>query len=146
MRIIFPFIGEPHHIFHALPIAAEMAAMGADVEVAVAGPDHLRILKQIDLVYPGFDPRITLLGQTLGVHAGGLLLHAPPRVNRDDGGVLHAVLKARGQEQVAGHGDLTVLECHALHGSLSIGPLRGRGADRMAGSAHGGECRYSIGA
>ncbi|KTE28225.1 MULTISPECIES: hypothetical protein [unclassified Sphingopyxis] len=64
MRIIFPFIGEPHHIFHALPIAAEMAEMGADVEVAVAGPDHLRILKQIDLVYPGFDPRITLLGQT----------------------------------------------------------------------------------
>ena len=39
MRIIFPFIGEPHHIFHALPIAAEMAAMGADVEVAVAGPE-----------------------------------------------------------------------------------------------------------
>lgn len=63
MRILFLFIGEPHQIFHALPIAAEMAAMGRAVEVAVANPDHLRMVEQVRLAYPGFAPRITLLGQ-----------------------------------------------------------------------------------
>ena len=63
MRILFLFVGEPHHVFHALPIAAEMAAAGQVVEVAVASPDHLRVVEQIALAYPGFDPKITLLGQ-----------------------------------------------------------------------------------
>ena len=63
MRTLFLFIGEPHQIFHALPIAAEMAAMGREVEVAVASRDHLRMVEQVVRAYPGFAPRITLLGQ-----------------------------------------------------------------------------------
>ena len=63
MRILFLFIGEPHQIFHALPIAAEMAATGSDVEVAVASAAHLPVVEQVASAYPGFAPRITLLGQ-----------------------------------------------------------------------------------
>ena len=63
MRILFLFIGEPHHVFHALPVAAEMAAAGQAVEVAVASPDHLRVVEQVTHAYPGFAPHITLLGQ-----------------------------------------------------------------------------------
>lgn len=63
MRILFLFIGEPHQIFHALPIAAEMAATGWDVEVAVASARHLPVVEQVAAAYPGFAPRITLLGQ-----------------------------------------------------------------------------------
>lgn len=63
MRILFLFIGEPHHVFHALPIAAEMVAEGQAVEVAVASTDHLSVVEQVALAYPGFAPRVTLLGQ-----------------------------------------------------------------------------------
>lgn len=63
MRILFLFIGEPHHVFHALPIAAEMAAVGQAVEIAVSSADHLRVVEQLTHAYPGFAPRITLLGQ-----------------------------------------------------------------------------------
>lgn len=63
MRALFLFIGEPHQIFHALPIAAEMAAAGSDVEVAVASAGHLPVVEQVMAAYPGFSPRIRLLGQ-----------------------------------------------------------------------------------
>jgi hypothetical protein len=63
MRILFLFIGEPHQIFHALPIAAEMAAAGSDVEVAVASTRHLPVVEQVAAAYPGFAPRMKLLGQ-----------------------------------------------------------------------------------
>lgn len=63
MRILFLFVGEPHHVFHALPIAAEMAAAGQAVEVAVSSANHLRVVEQVAHVYPGFAPHITLLGQ-----------------------------------------------------------------------------------
>lgn len=63
MRILFLFVGEPHHVFHALPMAAEMAAAGQAVEVAVASTDHLRVVDQVAHAYSGFAPRITLLGQ-----------------------------------------------------------------------------------
>jgi len=63
MRIVFLFIAEPHQIFHALPIAAEMAAAGSDVDVAVASTDHLRMVEQVARAYPGFSPHVTLLGQ-----------------------------------------------------------------------------------
>ena len=75
MRILFLFIGEPHHLFHALPIAAEMAAAGQDVEVAVSSTDHLRMVEQVARAYPGFAPHITLLGQygiTRWLRASGL--------------------------------------------------------------------------
>jgi hypothetical protein len=64
MRILFLFIGESHQLFHALPIAAEMAAMGVETEVAVAGPDHLRMIARIVEAYPGFSPKVTVLGQS----------------------------------------------------------------------------------
>ncbi len=63
MRILFLFIGEPHHVFHALPIAAEMAAMGQTVEVAVSSADHLRVIEPVRLAYSDFAPKVTLLGQ-----------------------------------------------------------------------------------
>jgi len=63
VRILFLFIGEPHHVFHALPLAAEMAAAGQAIDVAVASTDHLRMVEQVALAYPGFAPRVTLLGQ-----------------------------------------------------------------------------------
>ncbi len=63
MRILFLFIGEPHHLFHALPIAAEMAAKGQAVEIAVASSDHLSVARQVMRAYPGFAPKIALLGQ-----------------------------------------------------------------------------------
>ncbi len=63
MRVLFLFIGEPHQIFHALPIAAEMAAAGGDVEVAVASAAHLPVVEQVMAAYPGFSPQIRLLGQ-----------------------------------------------------------------------------------
>ncbi|HET6524251.1 hypothetical protein [Sphingopyxis sp.] len=63
MRILFLFIGEPHHVFHALPIAAEMAAAGQLIDVAVASADHLRMVEQVALAYPGFAPDIAMLGQ-----------------------------------------------------------------------------------
>ncbi|QCB56032.1 hypothetical protein E5675_17390 [Sphingopyxis sp. PAMC25046] len=63
MRILFLFIGEPHHVFHALPIAAEMAAAGQVIDVAVTSADHLRVVEQVAPAYPGFSPNTTLLGQ-----------------------------------------------------------------------------------
>jgi hypothetical protein len=81
MRILFLFIGEPHHVFHALPIAAEMAAKGQPVEVAVASANHLRVVEQVALAYPNFKPRVTLLGQrgiSRWLRARGIVRH--PRV------------------------------------------------------------------
>ncbi|WP_033073976.1 hypothetical protein [Sphingopyxis sp. MWB1] len=75
-RILFLFIGEPHQIFHALPIAAEMNAAGQRVEVAVASRDHLRMIEQVAALYPGFAPRIHLLGERGPAHwlrAAGLV-------------------------------------------------------------------------
>src|SRR3546814_13841296 len=40
-----------------------MAAAGQAIDVAVASTDHLRMVEQVALAYPGFAPRITLLGQ-----------------------------------------------------------------------------------
>jgi hypothetical protein len=40
MRILFLFIGEPHHLFHVIPIAAELARSDADIEIAVSGEEH----------------------------------------------------------------------------------------------------------
>ncbi len=63
MRVLFLFIGEPHQVFHALPIAAEMAEMGIMPEVAIASPDHLRMVEKMADAYPDFAPPVTLLGQ-----------------------------------------------------------------------------------
>src|SRR3546814_5697601 len=40
-----------------------MAAAGQAIDVAVASTDHLRMVEQVALAYPGFAPRVTLLGQ-----------------------------------------------------------------------------------
>lgn len=63
MRVLFLFIGEPHHLFHALPIAAEMAAKGHVPEIAVSSPDHFRLIEQLSGVYPWFRPQVRILGQ-----------------------------------------------------------------------------------
>ena len=44
MRVLFLFVGEHHHVFHSLPVAAEMALLrpGYHIEVAVASHAHLR--------------------------------------------------------------------------------------------------------
>lgn len=62
-RVLFLFVGEPHHVFHALPVAAEMASLCPDlrVEVAVAERRHLRSVRAVRRAYPGFDPPIRLL-------------------------------------------------------------------------------------
>ncbi|UZW53774.1 CDP-glycerol glycerophosphotransferase family protein [Sphingobium sp. JS3065] len=64
MRILFLFIGEPHHLFHALPIAAEMAAMGRAPEIAVSSADHLPILTRLADIYPDFRPQVRILGRS----------------------------------------------------------------------------------
>ncbi|EQB03258.1 CDP-glycerol glycerophosphotransferase family protein [Sphingobium baderi] len=63
MHILFLFIGEPHQLFHALPIAAEMADMGVIPQVAVASPAHMRMVETVANAYPGFVPSVTLLGK-----------------------------------------------------------------------------------
>ncbi|MGC4251921.1 MAG: hypothetical protein QM605_10805 [Sphingobium sp.] len=63
MQILFLFIGEPHQVFHALPIAAEMADMGVMPQIAVASPAHLRMVEKVASAYPGFSPPVTILGQ-----------------------------------------------------------------------------------
>jgi hypothetical protein len=41
VRVLFLFIGEPHHLFHSVPIAAELVrTAGMKIEIAVAGEEH----------------------------------------------------------------------------------------------------------
>ena len=65
MRLLFLFIGEQHQMFHALPIAAEMAQAHphAQVEIAVPSQAHARMVGDIMQAYPGFAPAITRLDQ-----------------------------------------------------------------------------------
>ncbi|BAV64494.1 hypothetical protein [Sphingobium cloacae] len=63
MQILFLFIGEPHQVFHALPIAAEMADMGVTPRIAVASPAHLRMVEKVAGAYPGFSPPVAICGQ-----------------------------------------------------------------------------------
>ena len=63
MHILFLFIGEPHQLLHALPIAAELADMGVMPQVAVASAAHLRMVEKVTSAYPGFYPPVTLLGR-----------------------------------------------------------------------------------
>lgn len=60
MRVLFLFVGEHHHVFHSLPLAAELAALrpGYAVDVAVATPAHRRCVESVRAVYPGFAPLI----------------------------------------------------------------------------------------
>lgn len=81
MRVLFLFIGEPHHLFHALPIAAEMAIMGHDPEIAVSSPAHLPVLDRLTEIYPGFRPRVRILGQSgIAAMARALKLSRNPRI------------------------------------------------------------------
>lgn len=60
MKILFLFVGERHHVFHALPIAAEMQAAHPEVEihVGIACPDQLPLVRQVLNAYPAFAPPI----------------------------------------------------------------------------------------
>jgi hypothetical protein len=63
VRILFLFVGERHHLFHALPLAAEWKALRPDVqlEMAVASEGHLPMVEQVLAAYPGFDPPVRRL-------------------------------------------------------------------------------------
>ncbi|GBH30185.1 hypothetical protein [Sphingobium xenophagum] len=63
MRVLFLFIGEPHHLFHALPIAAEMAAAGHRPTIALASEAHVRVMQRLADIYPAFAPDVHLLGR-----------------------------------------------------------------------------------
>jgi hypothetical protein len=63
MRILFLFIGESHHVFHALPIAAELSALSPETEIEVAFSDDgaERLIRQVMVVYPYFKPLLRKL-------------------------------------------------------------------------------------
>ena len=45
MRVLFLLIGEPHHLFHSIPIAAGLVGQsGVEVEIAVSGEEHHALL------------------------------------------------------------------------------------------------------
>src|SRR5687767_3197502 len=45
MRVLFLLVGEPHHLFHSIPIAAELVRQsGVEVEIAVSGEEHHALL------------------------------------------------------------------------------------------------------
>jgi len=56
MRILFLFIGEPHHLLHALPIAAELRDISpeTDIHIAIASEEHLSTMERVMAVYPSF--------------------------------------------------------------------------------------------
>lgn len=56
MRVLFLFVGEHHHVFHALPLAAELQQQqpGFTIEVAVASASHLECVRSVQAAYPGF--------------------------------------------------------------------------------------------
>jgi hypothetical protein len=86
MRVLFLFVGEHHHVFHALPVAAELALLrpGYHIEVAVASHAHLRRVESIKAVYPGFDPPVHDLPvpwPLRGLHAAGWIARST-RVGR----------------------------------------------------------------
>lgn len=57
MHVLFLFVGEHHHVFHALPLAAELQQLrpGYRIEVAIASAAHLKCVRIVQEVYPGFD-------------------------------------------------------------------------------------------
>ncbi|HXR51309.1 MAG TPA: CDP-glycerol glycerophosphotransferase family protein [Steroidobacteraceae bacterium] len=63
MRVLFLFIGEHHHVFHSLPLAAELATLrtGWQIEVAVSDQRHLGCIDTVRSVYPGFAPPVRQL-------------------------------------------------------------------------------------
>jgi hypothetical protein len=99
MRVLFLFVGEHHHVFHALPLAAELAAMRPHytIDVAVASAAHMRCVRSVQAVYPGFAPGVREVPVPLllrPLHAAGLmprsarlarLLAALPWLRRYDG-------------------------------------------------------------
>jgi hypothetical protein len=80
MRVLFLFIGEPHHVFHALPIAAELKAVRPDfaIEVAVSSDKHVPLVSQVLAAYPGVKlalrilkpPRVALHLRKMGLARG----------------------------------------------------------------------------
>lgn len=56
-----------------------------------------------------------LLGELLGVQAGGLLLHATTGVDGDDRGIAARLVEAVGQIQVPGHLDGPVVKLDVAH-------------------------------
>lgn len=49
MRVVFPYFGQLHQVFHSLPIAAQLAMRHAEIEVHAAGatPAHVDFLREL---------------------------------------------------------------------------------------------------
>ncbi|MFT8717842.1 sensor domain-containing protein [Acetobacter sp.] len=54
MRVVFPFIAQPHQTLHSLPIAFEMALRHPEIDVHVAclTPQHLSYIQSLAALYP----------------------------------------------------------------------------------------------
>lgn len=83
MRILFLLVGEHHHVYHSLPVAAELAALlppQCRIELAIAGDAHLRCVQHVLQVYPQFQPPIRQLDLPAPLrllqHAGVMLGNA----------------------------------------------------------------------
>lgn len=56
MKIIFLFLGEAHHVFHALPLAPEIARLSPDIEIELLFTDTLQMemAQRVFHTYPDF--------------------------------------------------------------------------------------------
>jgi hypothetical protein len=56
MKIIFLFLGEAHHVFHALPLAPEITRLSPDVDIELLFTDALQMdmAQRVFQAYPGF--------------------------------------------------------------------------------------------
>ena len=59
MKIIFLFLGEAHHVFHALPLAPEIARLSPDIDIELLFTDALQMemAQRVFQAYPEFSSR-----------------------------------------------------------------------------------------
>jgi hypothetical protein len=84
MRVLFLFVGEHHHVFHSLPLAAELAASQPDFEVhvAVADAGYRSCLQTVIEAYPGFAPVIHELPMPAALRSATRLMGGNARLLR----------------------------------------------------------------
>lgn len=63
MKIIFLFLGEAHHVFHALPLAPEIVRLSADADIELLFTDALQMemAQRVFQAYPEFSPAVSRL-------------------------------------------------------------------------------------
>jgi hypothetical protein len=77
MRVLFLFVGEPHHVFHSLPIAAELRrlAPAIEIEVATTSDSHDEQIARVRQAYPDLDVSLVRLKKPfrwLSFRGGGI--------------------------------------------------------------------------